>query len=155
MSHSCEEKAVVTGLAPDGRAIVEVRRAEACHSCVNKGACTTLGGQTKDLTLLVENKIGARAGDQVILTMDEASVIKASAVIYLLPALGLIAGALVGSKVFLSEMASVVGCAIGLCVGLLFTKLISTGMAKKSKYMPRLTAIIGSVSTNEDTDSIE
>jgi sigma-E factor negative regulatory protein RseC len=148
MSYSCQETAFVTGLSPNGRAIVKVRRAEACQTCSSKGACTALGGKTQDMVLVVDNTIGAKPGDSVILTLSEANFVKASAVLYLVPALGLIGGALAGSSFSVelglkSDPASILGSLAGLGLGLLITKLLSGKMSKNPKYIPRLTSIVG------------
>jgi sigma-E factor negative regulatory protein RseC len=148
MSYSCQETAFVTGLSPDGRAVVKVRRAEACQACSAKGACTALGGKTQDMVLVVDNTIGAKPGDSVILTLSEANFIKASAVLYLVPALGLVGGALAGSSFstelgLKSDPASILGSLAGLVLGLLLTKLLSGKMSNNPKYIPRLTSIVG------------
>ncbi len=147
MSYSCQEIAVVTGLSPDGRAIVKVRRAEACQTCSAKSACMALGGKTQDVVLVVDNTVGATPGDSVVLTLSEANFIKASAVLYLVPALGLIGGALAGNSFYVelglkSDPAAIIGSVVGLAVGLLVTKLLSGQMSKDPKYIPRLTSIV-------------
>ena len=147
MSHSCQENAVVTGISQDGRAVVKVRRAEACQACSAKSACTALGGKTQDVVLVVDNTIGAKPGDSVVLTLSEANFIKASAVLYLVPALGLVGGALAGStyaaEVGLgSDPASILGSLAGLVLGLVITKLLSRKMSKNPKYIPSLTSIV-------------
>ncbi len=146
MSTSCNEIGTVKKLMPDGRAVVVIRRAEACHSCVAKGACQTLGGQTKDMTLVLANDLGAKPGDEVTLTLAEGSVIKASAVLYLLPAVGLVGGATLGWR-FAADLglgldpASIIGAAVGLLVGFGATKLVSSKMSKQEEYTPHLTSI--------------
>ena len=147
MSQSCQETAIVTGISQDGRAVVKVRRAEACQACSAKSACTALGGKTQDMVLVVDNTLGAKPGDSVVLTLSEANFIKASAVLYLVPALGLIGGALGGSSYaadlgLASDPASILGSLAGLVLGLVVTKLLSGRMSKNPKYIPRLTSII-------------
>ena len=146
MSVSCQETAAVTGIHPDGRAIVVIQRAEACHSCSAKGACQTLGGKTQDMTLVLENTLDVKPGDQVILSMAEASVIKASAVLYLIPAIGLVGGALLGWSQSTalgmgSDPASILGAAVGLVVGFVATKLVAGSMSKKPHYTPHLKSV--------------
>ena len=148
MGVSCQETGSVTGLGPENRVFVTVKRSEACRSCSAHGACTALGGQTKDLVLTVENTIGAEPGDQVSISLSEASVVKASFVLYLIPAVGLIAGALTG-RLFAPELgwsddpASIAGSAAGLAGGLLITRMLGKRMSRSGRYMPKLVAIIG------------
>jgi sigma-E factor negative regulatory protein RseC len=147
MSISCSEIAVVTQVNPGGDVVVKVRRAEACHSCSSKGACSALGGKMEDLVLVVENNVGARLGDQVMLSMSESKVILASVVLYLVPALSLVLGAMIGWKLapmwaMEADPASILGCAVGLGLGLVLTKIIGSRMSSGSKYKPRLTGIV-------------
>jgi sigma-E factor negative regulatory protein RseC len=147
MANSCEEVAVVTAMRPGGQVEVKVRRAEACHSCAAKGACTTLAGNTGDLILVVDNPVGAAPGDQVTLTLDEASVIKASAVLYLVPALGLVGGAVAGWLSFVSlglarDPATALGALGGLGLGLMATRLLGNRMGRDDRYTPRLRSVV-------------
>ena len=146
MGQSCQEIATVLETIPPGRALVRIRRAEACHSCAARGACQTLGGQTQDIELTVDNSLGAVPGDQVVLSLDESAVIKASAVLYLVPATTLILGALVGAAAgprlgFAQDPGSIWGALGGLCLGLVLVKLIGKAMSRESQYIPRLTAV--------------
>ena len=147
MGNTCEEVAVVTGVRPDGRVEVMVRRAEARQSCAAKGACITLAGQTEDVTLVVDNPVGAVPGDQVALILDEASVIKASAALYLVPALGLVGGALAGWLWHLSlgierDPATAIGAFGGLGLGFLLTRLLGSRMSRDKRYTPRLSSVV-------------
>ncbi len=146
MSHACQEIATVIGLESSGRAVVKIRRAEACHSCAAKGACHTLGGKTQDISLVVENTLEAKPGDEVVLSLDESAVIKASAVLYLVPAAGLVVGAMSGWALghqwgYGTDPSSIVGAIVGLALGLGLTRLAGARMSKETKYLPRLTAI--------------
>ncbi len=148
MSDSCRELGLVTGITGENRALVTVHRAEACHSCSVKGACSALGGQTKDLVLEAENDARAQPGDRVTLSMPQSSVVKASMVLYLLPALGLVAGAVLGREValaqgWITDPASITGSFLGLVVGFAISKVLSKKMGQAAKYRPRITAIAG------------
>jgi sigma-E factor negative regulatory protein RseC len=142
----CHSEAMVTGVLPGGRVRVSVPRSEACHSCAARGACKTLGGQTRDVELTVENPIGAEIGDLVRLSLPESAVVQASAVLYLLPALGLIGGAAAGwaaadSFGWPADPAAVLGCLAGLLLGLLMARLLGRAAERRSAFVPRLTAI--------------
>ncbi len=136
---------MVTAVTNEG-AVVKIRRAEACHACAAKGACQSLGGKTEDVSLVVENTLDAKPGDMVVLTLPESSVIKASAVLYLLPASGLITGAIVGWLLgpelgVSTDPASIAGCLAGLLAGLGLAHLVGKRMGRDKRYIPRLTAI--------------
>jgi sigma-E factor negative regulatory protein RseC len=145
---TCHEEATVTGIATGGRVEVTVERGEACHSCAAQGACKTLGGQKRDLVLLVGNELDAAPGDRVRLTIAESAVVKASAVLYLLPALGLIAGAAAGWALAVrqgwpTDLPALIGAAVGLVVGLLAGRLVGGRLARQKAFVPQLTAITG------------
>ena len=80
------------------KAWVVTRRSEMCESCSSHGACQVLGGG-KEMEVEALNVVQARPGDQVLLTLEDQSLMKLSFLIYLFPILALIAGAALGQKV--------------------------------------------------------
>lgn len=147
MSQTCEETAVVTELLEDGRAAVKIRRAEACQGCAAKGACETLGGnKTKDMLIVVDNDVQAVLGDEVIISLAESSVITASAVLYMIPAVGLIGGALLGWGLgpafgWRDDPSSIVGAVSGLLLGLGTARVLSSFLSKSRRFIPKLVGI--------------
>jgi len=146
MSATCHEEGIVSGIGPGGYVRVTVERGEACGRCEARGACNALGGQTRDLVVVVENKVGAAEGDVVRLSMEETAVMKASAILYLIPAVGIIGGAaagyaLAGSMGWGPDAPSAVGCFLGLFLGLALSWLIGRRTAVKKAFLPRLTAV--------------
>jgi sigma-E factor negative regulatory protein RseC len=149
----CRETALVKRIVEGGKVEVVIERAEACGSCAARGACQTLGGKTSDLILTVENRLGAEPGDQVVMTLSETSVVAASAVVYLLPTLCLIAGAIAGWKLastlaFEKDPLSIIGAALGLVLGLWMAHLLGRRMGSNPRYIPKLEAIRKRVRTN-------
>ena len=147
-SEACNETGVVTVCMPDGRVAVRVSRSEACQGCSSKSACNTLGGDTKDVVLVVKNELNAQPGDRVQLAMAEANVLKASAALYLLPALALMAGAGLGWQLapllaWGRDPASMVGAALGLLTGLLGTRILSKRLSRTERFAPRIRAVLG------------
>ena len=80
------------------KAWVVTRRSEMCESCSSHGACQVLGGG-KEMEVEAFNPVQARPGDQVLLTLEDQSLMKLSFLVYLFPILALIAGAALGQKV--------------------------------------------------------
>jgi positive regulator of sigma E activity len=92
----CE--AVVVDVA-GGEVWVEVpERAPSCGSCKSADACQTglLGLGTGPRRYRLENRIGARIGDRVQLTVADGTVWRASLVSYVLPVLLALGGAAIG-----------------------------------------------------------
>jgi sigma-E factor negative regulatory protein RseC len=141
VSSVCQETGLVTGFDKGGRALVRIRRVEACHTCAAKGACQALGGRTEEMTIPVENTLGVQVGDSVILGLPEGSVIKASAAVYLLPAGGLVGGAmaawgLAGTRG--GDGMALIGAGAGLLLGLAAARIMTRKMAKDPCYQPKL-----------------
>ncbi|MBN2529234.1 MAG: SoxR reducing system RseC family protein [Deltaproteobacteria bacterium] len=147
MSSECHETATVTRMLPENRVEVVVKRSEACGSCSAKGACQALGGQTKDLVLTLENSSAAKPGDMVRISISESAVVKASAILYLLPALGLLGFALLGNELapllhLGSDAAAVLGALCGLCLGFALSWLVAKRVEKNRHSIPVITRVI-------------
>lgn len=84
----------VERLLPDGRAELLVTRKSACS-----GDCHQCGGcEMRLLRLTADNPIGAREGENVYLESESGVVLRAAALIYLLPLLLFTAGYLSASS---------------------------------------------------------
>ena len=147
MSETCHEEGTVTALVGAGdRVQVTVERAEACGRCEARGACKVLGGEKKDLVLEVDNAVGAGVGDRVRLSIEEAAVVTASTVLYLVPALGIILGAAVGYLLAGRlgtgpDDTAVIGALAGLVLGLLASWLIGRRLSRGTRFVPVLTEV--------------
>jgi sigma-E factor negative regulatory protein RseC len=146
VTQACQEAGIVCAALENGQVEVRVRRAEACGSCEARGACGMLGGSAEDITLTVENTLGAEVGDEVLLGLSEVAVVKASAAVYLIPAVNLILGGLVGvgAADFWhadKDAAVLLGAAVGLVSGLLLTRSVGRKMADDPQYIPTLIQI--------------
>lgn len=71
----------------DNQAVIELERNSACAKC---GVCHM--GLSKTMQLEVENSIGADVGKRVLIKMDKGAVLRAGAIVYLLPLLALLLG---------------------------------------------------------------
>jgi len=90
-----QEEGVVRSLQ-GGLAQVESVQTEACACCGARGACHALGGEkTRIVTAL--NEAGAQVGDRVVLNMPRKAVMGASFLVYIVPVLGLLLGAVLGN----------------------------------------------------------
>ena len=145
MSSECFEKGLVTGVAPSGQVTVRLRRVEACHNCEAEGACKAFGGKTEDVEISVENTVNAKVGDEVRVSLLESSVIKASAALYLLPAMGLILGAVLGAELLAiwdRDGRALLGAVLGVAIGFGLARWIGSRMSRDVRYLPRLTEIV-------------
>ncbi len=95
-----EEEGVV--LAVDGDiAEVMTQKKSACGSCAAKSGCGTSLVErlfpSRTRSFRARNDIRAQKGDKVVIGLDESALQIASLLIYLVPLLGLIGGAIFGS----------------------------------------------------------
>lgn len=123
-SSNMEQIVKVSHLMPDGRAeVIRVRESACsgdCHQCSGCGAAQ----QTVKLT--VENPIGARVGDMVVITSGSADVLKAAAVLYMLPLVLFLAGYLLGQSLWqLGPLIGLLGVALGIALIKLYDKRFS------------------------------
>ena len=98
-----EEQARVVAVDAD-RAEILIHRQPACGSCSAKRGCgTSLLASwlpRRRQTFWVKNQTRAKAGDTVVLGLDETTLQKGSLMLYALPLVGLIAGAMAGERGF-------------------------------------------------------
>ena len=124
------------------KAWVVTKRSEMCEACASHGACKTLGGG-KEMEVEAINDAQAKPGDQVLLTLENQSLVKLSVLVYLFPILALIAGAALGQKV-----ASILGTNPELTsfgIGCIFFALAFVLVRMKDKKLERTGAIIPKV----------
>lgn len=104
----------------DGDAVVELEpRRHACAQCPKPGGChSALDGLAANARLLrLPNRIDARIGDAVSVTVAEGMVWRASLFSYLIPIALAIAGAAIGQGCG-GDLAAIVGMLLGLAGGL-------------------------------------
>jgi sigma-E factor negative regulatory protein RseC len=99
------------------------QRAQSCGNCKTADACQTglLGLGTGPRRYRLENRIGARVGDRVQLTVADGTVWRASLASYVLPLLLAIGGAAIG-QFAAGDAGAVLGMLAGLGCGLLLLR---------------------------------
>lgn len=93
------EKAQVVAVEGD-TALLQAQRQSTCGSCAVKSGCGTsvlasVVGQ-KVTQLKVRNTLGARPGDEVLLGMADHALVTGSLLVYMIPLVMLLLGALAG-----------------------------------------------------------
>ncbi|MBN2804751.1 MAG: SoxR reducing system RseC family protein [Deltaproteobacteria bacterium] len=155
MSSECYETGSVVELKQGNKVIVEVNRGEACGACAAKGACQTLGGGTSAKAVFFEmiNDVSAKKGDRVKISMLESAVFKASFVLYLIPALFVLFGAFMGSRVAVAPEGDhdayvLIGSLGGLIAGFFATYLAGKKLSGHSSMQPKIDSIVYEKSDN-------
>jgi sigma-E factor negative regulatory protein RseC len=101
---------------------VQVIRKSTCAGCsarhgCGQGALARLSDGRAN-QVLVRNEGGARTGDQVVIGIDEALLLRASLLVYGLPLTALLLGALAGNALWpTSDAPAIVGAVAGLLSG--------------------------------------
>lgn len=127
----------------DERAWVETQRRASCGSCASKSGCGTsalaewFGRRT--VGLLVDNRVGARIGEEVVIGVPETVLVGGAARIYGLPLLTLLGGAGLGAWVAGSAQNDLMvglGGVLGLGLGLLLAR--RGGALRDAAERPRI-----------------
>ncbi|MBK5970564.1 MULTISPECIES: SoxR reducing system RseC family protein [Thiorhodovibrio] len=142
-----EEAAIVVAVHGSD-AEVEPQRRATCDHCGVKGTCGTslidrfLG--RRPLRLHVENAIGARVGERVMIGMADAVLLRAAVAAYLVPLLGLIFGAAVTLELATrwqwpgADLWSLAGGLLGFALALRWTGSYSRRLRANPHYRPTL-----------------
>ena len=92
-----EEKGIIVGFR-NGRALVKTKRSESCQSCGSIDICQP-SNEDKQNIVEVENSLGAREGDKVVITIEARELLKTSMMFYLFPLSLFVCGVLLGDAV--------------------------------------------------------
>ena len=143
-----EEKGLVASIGENGWAQVVADRRDACGDCGASGCCASLGGGTK-MVIKAMNRAGAGIGDLVSISLKSGTVVQSAAIFYLIPLIGFIFGAAIGTSssmgLPISETAGgILFSFAGLAVGFVITAIITRWLSAKRAYTPVITRVIRS-----------
>ena len=144
-------RAVVTVVSTDGStALVRASGSSGCASCSESSGCGTrslmavFGGKTS--MLRVANTVGAQAGDNVEIEIEQAKIIKMSALSYLVPLLGLIGGGMIGSALRFGDGIAFAGAMLGLLAGFFYSNRVYTSERWEREIAPSCVRLLPSQS---------
>ena len=126
----------------DGGVWVQTQRQSGCQSCSSQGSCG-VGVLSKALNrrhhrVWAATDIPLAAGDQVQLVLPASALVQASLLMYLLPLVGLIGGAIVAQQLFSAVGASVLGAALGFGLPLFGLYRLPVWLARRGHFAPRV-----------------
>lgn len=107
---------------------VLLMKSSACGDCSSCGGC-----ETKLVSMDLDNTIGGKVGDIIEVKMDEKQVLKGTAIMYVLPLLGLLLGVVLAHIYqikYLGEVNDLMDFGVGL-IFLLLTWIIVSKIDKK------------------------
>lgn len=121
-----EQTVLVIRIPQAGVAEVIRRQEGGCSGdCTQCGACHSAH---KPDTILVEDPIGVKVGAWVTIEPKTSAVVKAAALLYILPAMLLVAGFLVGEHLW---QKGILFSLLGLTAGMLLVKLADRAITKR------------------------
>lgn len=138
-----EERGEVTAVNPP-YALVVTQRHSSCGSCSAKGCGTGALSQVfaaRSQALRVLNPIDARAGEQVVLGLEEGALVRGSLAVYIVPLLTMIAGGVLGETLAPSlslqatEYLSLPAAFAGLAAGFFWVRRFGRRMMNDPRFM--------------------
>jgi sigma-E factor negative regulatory protein RseC len=154
-----EEYAVITACV-DNQATLEIERRTACGLCGQKRGCGNatwgklLGHKSHVLTAV--NAIDAHVGDSVVIGINEQAMLSSVFLLYILPMLGMLMGAVLTDLYFNNEFYVMIGAASGLLLTFVFVKRWILGRSCTAKaYDLKYRAIILRQADAVDADKLE
>lgn len=131
-----EQTVRVTRTFPDGTALVRHTRLSACSGDCHK--CSGCGAAKETMLLTAQNPIGAQPGDLVNIHSESAPVLKAAAVLYVLPLVLFFLGYALGAA---AGMSGPLGGGIGFALGIVIVIFYDRLMARREKTIYTITGL--------------
>ncbi len=121
----------------DGRARIEFSRTSACGSC---HACHS---SQDGKTVFMEVNSGGKMekGNKVRLALEPRAVMKAAAILYLIPLVGLIAGVAAAQGAGAPAIFQLLAGVAGAFAGGLIVRVIDKKIGRRNEYVPRIVEI--------------
>ena len=104
---------------------IRLEPAAACAGCGSRGTCASASSSATPQFVDVRASAATVPGAHVTVSLPESSVALAAVLGYLLPALGLLFGALVAAVFFSGDLPAVLGAVLGLVTGLIVVRIAS------------------------------
>jgi sigma-E factor negative regulatory protein RseC len=141
-----QKKGRVRRVNIDGWAMVVTERDDACSSCESAQFCHSLADCSRMETRVL-NRANAEIGDRVIISLSSSSVFKSAMILYILPTVSLLVGAIGGfglhQQLGIGEnVGAILFGFAGLILGFTIAGLISKRQTANSKLIPVITRII-------------
>ncbi|NVM24681.1 MAG: SoxR reducing system RseC family protein [Desulfobacterales bacterium] len=144
-AYMIEEEGVVKEVRGNKALVLTDRKAQ-CGQCAARGCCEMLGGG-KEMLSEALNPVGAKAEDIVRIAIPSGTVTKASVVVYMIPATGIVVGAAVGYYIgklcsLHLDLSTLIGSLAGIGISMIFVRLLSNVLSKRPSYQLEITEII-------------
>ncbi len=138
------EEGIVQEVGPS-KAFILINRSSACAGCHSQSACHP--SEHKEMIVEAINDLHARIGDRVQISVPAGSLLKATFIVYFVPVLALVLGAITGSKLAPSlgmdaTLTSILCGVLSMVTVFGIVKRYDKIANSKSQYWPRITRIL-------------
>lgn len=142
------QRGYIIELVDGTTAKIKMQKHSACAAC---GKCAS-STDKKDIIVEVDNNIGAKVGDYVEVNMDSVNVIKAAAIVYIVPLIALLGGTIVSYGIFnfidIGMNKEVLSGFIGIVltiISYLLIKIKDRKFRESRNYIPIITKVINTI----------
>ena len=142
------QRGYIIELVDGTTAKIKMQKHSACAAC---GKCAS-STDKKDIIVEVDNNIGAKVGDYVEVNMDSVNVIKAAAIVYIVPLIALLGGTIVSYGIFnfidIGMNKEVLSGFVGIVLTIISYLLIKSKDRKfreSRNYIPIITKVINTI----------
>lgn len=142
-----EEIGVVVELKSKLLAVVMCTKSSLCENCATNGNCA-LGDDDKTRLIEVQNRLAAEVGEQVRIATTTKSFLQSSFLLYIVPLIALVIGAIVGlvvgEKITVGLDPNLLSAIFGVVfmVGSFVILRVGSSVLNKESYMPKIIEII-------------
>ncbi len=141
------ETGTVKKIDKKNRAVVEFPRKSACDKC---GMCVVRKG-SMTVSVTIDNKLNAKAGDKVNVEMGDRFVLTASFIVYVIPLILVAVGIL--AFMSLGEIAQIIAAVSMLVLGFVIAYLLDKFVISKKKgFKPEMISILSATETEKNPD---
>ncbi len=136
-----EETAIVIDVRGQ-QVLLETQRKSACQTCSVQSGCGTstlakvVGKRSSQF--VVDKSLDVRAGDAVIVAIDENALVQGSLLIYLFPIVFMLLAGLMVEYLFAREALTILAVAGGFIVSMIAVRVILSGSGLKNSVQPHL-----------------
>lgn len=142
-----EEVGTVVELKSKMFAVVMCTKSSLCENCATNGNCA-LGDDDKTRLIEVQNPLAAEVGEQVRIATTTKSFLQSSFLLYIVPlialVIGAIAGLLVGEKIPTGLDPNLLSAIFGVffMIGSFVILRVGSSVLNKESYMPKIIEIL-------------
>jgi len=127
---------------------VKITRYSACSKCDKSCSLAGNSHDQDEIFLEVEDKVGVKRGDQILIEMEKGNVLFATVVVYVIPIFLMIAGYFFGVwaasllEIEATELVGIVGTFIFLILSFFINKLFNSYFENISSLQPKIKRVI-------------